>query len=278
MDRRALNIFLSVLFLTASLLSVTDALDQRAESYINTSFTRALLAFGIARGLNGVISVAQGTEVALEPAGVGLTFTPGEILDPINDLIERFSWIMLASNASLGIQKILLEMSSWPWFSIPAALILALAAAAFWIPSLQRPGWSRIWSKIALVLILVRFSVPIAAIAGEAVYTQFLTPRYNEASEGLQKTTEEIMRLNRRTEAALPDTGESSILESAKSFYHTAVSKLDFETRIEEYKEAAGDVARHTIDLIVVFIVQTILFPLVFLGGIYGFWKSIISK
>jgi hypothetical protein len=277
MDHRAVRVFLTVLFLASSLLALTGSLDRRAETYLSVSFTRALLAFGIARGLNGVISVAQGTEVNLEPAGVGLTFTPGEILDPINDLVERFSWIMLVSNVSLGIQKILLEMSAWPWFSIPAGLFLAFAAAAFWIPTLREPAGVRIWTKIAFVLILIRFSVPIAAISSEVVYKQFLTPQYDEASEGLQKTTDEIIRVNRSTEASLPETGDNSILNSAKRFYKTALSNLDIEARIEVYKAAAAAAARHTIDLIVVFVVQTILFPLAFLGGVYVFGKSIVK-
>lgn len=276
MSHRALKIILSALLLTASLFSLTGALDHRAETYISVSFTRALLAFGIARGLNGVISVVQGTEVALQPAGVGVTLTPGEILDPINDLIERFSWIMLASNVSLGIQKVLLGMSSWPWFSIPAALFLAFAAAVFWIPSLKKPGWLWIWTRIAIFLILIRFSVPIAAISSELVYRQFLTPQYNEASEELKKTTEEIMRLNGNTGEALPESGDPSMLEGAKSFYQSALSTLDIESRIEGYKKAAADAARHTINLIVVFTVQTILFPLAFLAGIYVLGKALL--
>ena len=77
-------------------------LDNSGRTYTEDGIKRALATYAIARGLNGVISVAQGTEVAVEPVGVGVTFTPGQILDPINDLIERFSWIVLASSVSLG--------------------------------------------------------------------------------------------------------------------------------------------------------------------------------
>ena len=34
-----------------------------------------------------------------------------KVLDPINDLAERFSWVMLVNTASLGIQRILMEKS-----------------------------------------------------------------------------------------------------------------------------------------------------------------------
>ena len=96
-----------------SLLALIPTTDTVGAAYVDTAFKRALLGFAVARGLNGVISVAQGTEVAIQPAGVGVSFTPGEILDPVNDLVERFSWIMLLATSSLGVQKVLLSMSAW---------------------------------------------------------------------------------------------------------------------------------------------------------------------
>ena len=77
-------------------VSYTHVGDDRLEQ----AFSRALIGYAIARGLNGAISVAQGTEVAVQPAGIGLNFAPGEILDPINDLVERFSWIMMLAASS----------------------------------------------------------------------------------------------------------------------------------------------------------------------------------
>ena len=62
-------------------LIASQALDERGQEYADAALKRSLLTFGVARALNGVISVAQGTEIALQPAGVGLTFTPGQILD-----------------------------------------------------------------------------------------------------------------------------------------------------------------------------------------------------
>ena len=83
-------------------LSTVTSVDRYAESEYEELFERAFITFALARTLNGVISAVQGTELALQPAGVGVTLTPGEVLDPVNDLIERFSWIMMAATLSLG--------------------------------------------------------------------------------------------------------------------------------------------------------------------------------
>ena len=60
--------------------------------------------------INGVISIVQETGVSFQPGGVGITLSPGQLLDPLNDLIEQFSSIMLVVCVSLGMQLILLNL------------------------------------------------------------------------------------------------------------------------------------------------------------------------
>ena len=63
-------------------------LDVHAEAQVEAGLKRALIAFAVARGLNGVISVAQGTEVAIQPAGLGVVLAPGEI--PVDRIEGKF--------------------------------------------------------------------------------------------------------------------------------------------------------------------------------------------
>ena len=106
-SNRLLRTFLILIVAGAA---ISGTVDTASQEYAEQSLNRALVTFGAARALNGVISVAQGTEVALEPGGIGIIMTPGQILDPINDLIERFSSVMLVAASSLGLQIVLLEM------------------------------------------------------------------------------------------------------------------------------------------------------------------------
>jgi len=62
-------------------VSLMKPIDNSSQSQLDSALTRAMIGFGLARTLNGVISVAQGTEFAVQPAGVGVNFSPGEILD-----------------------------------------------------------------------------------------------------------------------------------------------------------------------------------------------------
>ena len=99
-------------------LLLAFTIDDNAKKLVDESFKQAVIVFGSAKALNGVISLAQGTEINLPFVVVAI----GQILDPINDLVEQFSLIMLASLVSLGIQKILLRKTAlqqdlFPWES-----------------------------------------------------------------------------------------------------------------------------------------------------------------
>ena len=63
--------------------------------------------------MNALISVAQGTEISAQPLGVGGTLAPGQLLDPLNDLVEQFSALMLAASIAFGIQKVLITIGAY---------------------------------------------------------------------------------------------------------------------------------------------------------------------
>lgn len=271
------KIILTVIFLALVTTAVGGWLDTKGAEYTDATFKRALIAFGIAKGLNGVISVAQGTEVALQPAGIGVNFTPGQILDPVNDVIEQFSWIMLASTASIGVQKILLAISHWPVFSFSVVALLLLAAVSYWYPPLTDSRWRPLLFKAMLVMVFLRFSVPVIAISSEFTYKQFLSEQYAVATEGLERTTDKVTEINQTDKPAVPPSPDRSVVEKIKDIYGSVAAAIDIDARIERYKLAAADATEYVINLIVVFVFQTILFPIFFLFVVYRFLKNLLE-
>lgn len=243
-------------------LSFSGALDRWGEDYTASGFKRALATFAVARGLNGVISVAQETELVLQPVGVGVTLAPGQILDPINDLIERFSWVMLAATTSLGLQNLLLDVASWWGFSV-----LALLAAVWWFWSKRQPdGDGRVGRKVAsrvlLLVLMLRFAVPVLALTSELVFDVFLQPRYAESVEKLEQASGQVESLNDSFESA------TGLKERAKQWLRSAGDNLSVKDKMQAYKEAATQATESAIELIVIFVFQTILLPLFFLWAL----------
>ncbi len=276
MLRSKSSLLLVAAVLVATVLALLPITDDLGREHVDTAFKRALAAAAIARGLNGVISVAQGTELAIQPAGVGVSFTPGEILDPINDLIERFSWIMLLATSSLGVQKVLLQMSGWHGLILLILMVAVMLMAAHVFQAktfFNSEKLKAVLGRLFLFLLLLRFMMPLIAIANEMVYRTFLQSNYVESSAQLQQASEAIGDIN--DEVVADNKLPSGLLEKAADMYNQFVNKVDLERRYERYRAAAGSIGESTVNIIVVFVMQTLVFPLLFLGILFGVMRRL---
>lgn len=264
-------------------LSTLTSVDRAAEASYEDLFHRAFITFALARTLNGVISAVQGTELALQPAGVGVTLTPGEILDPVNDLVERFSWIMLGATVSLGIQQVLLDVGQW-W----ALRVLVALVGIAWIylrasrsaGSLQSPGKSdRVLLRVFIIILFIRFAVPLALIANEALYGLFLEGKYLESTQVIETAGAEIERVGSRpvVEETNEQTSEEiSLFEKLERALDSTRESLDLGQRVQYIQERTADLIEHLIQLCVVFILQTGILPIAFLWVFLQLFKQLI--
>ncbi|MBX2886243.1 MAG: hypothetical protein KTR32_40180 [Granulosicoccus sp.] len=255
-------------------VSIVPIADDIGESHVDAAFKRALVGFALARALNGVISVAQGTEIAVQPAGIGVNFTPGQILDPVNDLIERFSWIMLLASSSLGIQKILLAMSAWEGLLLGVLVCGGVLIAALTI--LRLHTYRQLLQRLFLFLLLLRFMMPAISIANDWVYRIFLQDDYIEASASLEQAQQAIGSINEEVRSQRQQQEPTTLIERAKTFYENALDKVDIDRRLDQYRVAAESISENTITLVVVFLMQTVVFPLIFLFVVLGIIRRLV--
>ena len=265
---------LSLLLLLAAVLSVTPFMDQRAAEDYEQLFQRAFVTFALARTINGVISVVQGTEVALQPAGVGVTLTPGEILDPVNDLVERFSWIMMGATISLGVQNVLLDVSAW-W--IIQGLVAALASwllIRLWYPG-QGSRFNRIlFRRVFPLLLFIRFAVPVMLISNDLLYQEFLEQRFEQSTEIITEAGNEFKQIEAEANKENTQDDDNGMLDSLTRAWSSTVNSVDLSGRLQRMQDQAAVVIEHLIQLSVVFILQTALLPVVFLW----FFTQVIKR
>lgn len=228
-------------------LSFGGTLDQKGRTLVDDAFNQALVVFGTAKALNGVISLAQGTEVG--PPGV--TIAIGEVLDPVNDLVERFSWIMLASITSLGIQTIFMNIVTAGIFNyLLLGFVLVYNLWLFY--RFQKDEKARnLFFRFTVILVFLRFSIPLMAIANDLVYVHFVQGEYNivELDKGIATISDDI----------------ETFKESRYSLFNTDYYK----EKIEHYKAEANEAGDHIVRLIIAFVFQTVVFPLLFLFLLY---------
>ena len=183
------KIVLSLLILSAIGVSFIKEYDNYSKSIQTENIDRAIAAFAIAKSFNAIISVVQNSEINAG-IGVGVTIAAGEILDPINDLVERFSWVMFASIISLGILKIILLLSSWEVLSY-----LILASGVFvviFVIDTRFPKLLKISSRIFIILLLAKFYLPTMGIINETIYSNALAPTYEQNKNDVTQIKDEI--------------------------------------------------------------------------------------
>jgi hypothetical protein len=256
---------LSVALFLVAVLSVTPFMDQRAAADYEQLFQRAFVTFALARTINGVISVVQGTEIALQPAGVGVTLTPGEILDPVNDLVERFSWVMMGATISLGVQNVLLDISAWWVIQVLVTLLAAWLLIRLWYPGQGSEVTRALLKRIFLLVLFVRFAVPVMLIANDLLYQQFLEERYQQSTEIITDAGRELEQLSEDANAENEGDDEAGMLNSITRAWSSTVDSIDLSGRLQRMQAQAARVIEHIVQLSVVFILQTALLPVAFL-------------
>jgi hypothetical protein len=280
-DRRGLQrrktvwTILAILAATAALSGLVDETGQR---YAGEAFRRALVTFAVARTLNGVISVAQGTEVAVEPGGVGVNFTVGQVLDPINDLVERFSAVMLVATSSLGLQNVLLRMTMWWGTSLAVAVAAILALTVLWIPKFDLAKVQPLAVRILLVTIFLRFAVPILVIGSNLVFDTFLAAEQTAATAALEATQSEIEQMNEEAATQEAAREDQSVLERLGSILDDSLGSMNVSERLDRLRDRVSNASEHIIDLIVIFVLQTIILPLVFVWLFVELLKMLATR
>lgn len=252
-------------------LSWSQILDTTAREDTGATLKRALATFAIARGLNGVISVAQGTELAVQPVGVGVTMTVGEILDPLNDLVESFSWLALLACVSLGTQLLLAEVVVNPWVNGLVSAAAAIYLAALWWPGgtdLARPLW-----RALTLIVFARFLFALVALATGWTDQAVLAERQEAALARIETTQSHIEALQEVPPASLetPAGGPPSMLDRLGEFIDDQRQALNVRAQLTALTDRVEGAIGELINLIVVFTVQTILVPVAAL--LLAYWS-----
>jgi len=275
---RRTKILWTVLALVCGAAALTGQVDDAGQAYADKAFSRALVTFAVARTLNGVISVAQGTEVAVEPGGVGVNFTVGQVLDPINDLVERFSAVMLVATSSLGLQNVLLRMTMW-WGTSLLLIVAAVSALLFlWSRGFDSSRHRPLALQFLLVAVFVRFAVPILVIGSNLVFDTFLESEQASATLALETTRTEIEQINENTAAADDATEDLGVIDRLSAVFNTSIDSLNVTSRLNDLRDRVSNASEHIVNLIVIFVLQTIILPLAFLWLFVELMKLLAAR
>jgi hypothetical protein len=115
---------------------------------------------------------------------------------------------------------------------------------------------------VLAILVFVRFAVPVFVLGSTFMFDTFLAAQQQVANDALTATGREIEELTE--EPPKPAAAEPSLTERLGSLVDDSLKALDVRDRVTILRESVSGAVRHLVDLIVIFALQAIIMPLVF--------------
>jgi hypothetical protein len=257
--QHTLTLSLTIIAVGLSLIPVS-AFDNQLSDMLKIT----LSVFAIARGLNAILSVAQGTELSIEPMGVGITLTPGQILDPLNDLIEQFSNVLLIASASLGIQQILVILSDKTVVQYGITLFILTLSIIIFLPHQSAKIRSKLLNVILLITLL-RLLIPFTVFISYQVQS-VLSEQRQEAVFVLENTRHEVEHFT-----------QSQSHQETTSWWDGLKNTFDIEQGLKILQQKSEMAVEATVYLLAEFILVMVVLPILCLYLFLRLFNSILA-
>lgn len=233
-------------------------LDDHAESYFRDTTTDAALAYATVRGVNAVVSVLKESAVEVSPAGVGLSIAAGQILDPIDDLTERLSLVLVTALVSLGLQKLVMEIGQQAP-PLLLALVALLLIIPLWLRGDRRIPLAERLLKLGAVLIVLRLLLPLSSLVSDTLYHSLLKDDIVAAKTQLSSLSSQQQAIG-----GFDGTEESGMISS---FTTAAREKMESARNIYRRIAASGDEIINALLVLTtlyisLFVLQVIVIPI----------------
>ena len=251
---------LSVVLFFSSGLQV-PILDSTADTYFRDSISKAGASYGVCRVINATVSIIQESSVELEPAGIGLSLAVGQAVDPINDMVERLSDVLVMSITSLGVQKLTYEIC----LTI-APQVIAFFLFVFSLLTLFESDTvfklQRLILSVLIIISIARFCLPLSSMANQFLQDHFFEQNIAEANSELARG---IADLDKLKDVSLPKyDGLIETIENSASYLKQ--KSIDFKNAIAVTIENRDIIVENLLKLtflyVGIFIVQVLVLPL----------------
>jgi hypothetical protein len=231
--------------------------DQAAREQVTSGLQRALVVFASARALGAVLSVVQNTQLDAKPLGFGVSVAPGQALQPMNELVKHFAAVMLVASVSFGIQLLLLDIGMHWLASALLSMAVLVALAVQWR---GHAAFQKALRPVLVILLMVRFAVPLIALGNGAIYDTFMERGYRADLAAIEQSSKSALGKSAQLPAA-----DEGMLDRLKRWSHVA----DMRAALEAMMTMAADWSRTIVQLISLFVLQTVLLPIAFLWAIW---------
>lgn len=242
-------------------------LDHKADTYFSGTITKAGLTYSVCRVVNASVSVIKESQVQIEPAGLGVSLAAGQVLDPLDDMTERASDILVTAIVSLGIQKIAYELS------VAFAPVLMAFVMVNFSKSVRAKTIREIILKSMVLIAAGRLCLPTASIISTYLNENYFSPEITKVKDELAMGSPVMERLK---DMRMPEI--DGVLGTVKNGFNFVGEKTsDLKTALKEMIQNMENMISNLLKLsylyVALFVIQVILLPV----GIFCFLLRITN-
>ncbi|MBN1381018.1 MAG: hypothetical protein JXA41_05035 [Deltaproteobacteria bacterium] len=258
--RSSLGVVAAVLLFLSAGLKI-PVLDTTTDTYFREAITKSGIAYATCRVINASVSIIKESTLQLEPAGVGVSIAVGQALDPIDDMTERLSDVLVTAITSLGVQKLAYEISVSLAPPILAIFLLILSVLV-WFDNQRLISFQKTMVRFMFLLIIARFFLPIAAVADHYLYRYYFADQIEDANKELAVGSAELEKLK---DFSFPEIdGVLGTIENSASFLKQ--KSMEFKNALASTVTNAGKIIENLLKLtflyVGVFLIQVVILPL----------------
>jgi hypothetical protein len=240
--------------------------DSQADTYFSESITNAGVSYATCRIINASVSIVQESTLQLEPAGVGVSLAAGQILDPINDMTERSSDVLVMAITSLGVQELAYELSISLAPQIFSFLLLILSILV-WFQNDRIIRLQKTTMAILLFVGIARFCLPLSSLANEYIQTNFFDDKIAQANNELALGIADLEKLKDISSVQENIGFIGSIKGNAQLIKEKSIQLKDaIAVTVENSANIINNLLKLTFLYVGIFLIQVVILP------IFIFW------
>lgn len=238
-------------------------LDDRASSALQRSLMLSSASFATARLIDRGIAFVSEAQV-----GVGVaSIKPGQLLKPLQDMAVRYSDLMVLAMTSIGLQLFLLEFGKLAALPLFGTGILLSAVMLLLGPPAWRGTATYLLRIFIALLLVIRIGVPLAAFGVAELSDWVLEPQRIAAEAALSGETAALQRVDQPLQNG--DEGSLSWLKQM------AAQANDMFAAVKSFSD---NMVEKLIQLIVVYSLQTLVFPLLSLWLLWHLGRWFVRR
>jgi len=166
-------------------------------------------------------------------------------------------------------------MGKWFGFKVLVCLSMCIILIGLWIPYISSINLLSAGYKILIIAVVIRFCIPAVALVSEKVYDLFLKDTYIESTKSLGEIKSKIK---------YPDLGDNKSQTIDPGFWENFLSKykelkesINIKQRLSLLSDTVSNSVKYIINLIVVFVIQTVLLPLIVIWALIKLTKYLFN-